>query len=114
MYFYIRAMKECKDIPSNKRYVEGSISKAYLVSESVKYVMEYMPNTRTGNHSSKQAPFLDENEDDIYERSIIESKTIKLSGIQRTQIRRWILFRMEIPDRDDYYRFAFFSTRYKM
>ena len=98
-------MKECKNIPSNKRYVEGSISEAYLVSESVRYAMEYMPNPRTSNHSFTQAPFLDDNEDDMYEHSIIGGKTIKLSGVQRIQIRRWILFRLNIPDRDDYYRF---------
>lgn len=106
---FFRAMKECKNIPSNKRFVEGSISEAYLVSESVRYAMEYMPNPRDGNHSSKQAPFLDENYGDTYERSIIEGKTIKLSGVQRVQIRRWILFRIDIPDRDDYYRFVFFT-----
>ena len=74
-------MKECKDIPSNKRYVEGSISEAYLVSESVRYAMEYMPDPRTGNHSCKQAPFLDENGDDTYDRFILKGKIIKLSGV---------------------------------
>ena len=101
-------MKECKNIPSNKRYVEGSISEAYLVSESIRYAMEYMSNPRMGNHSSTQASFLDENDNDIYECSIMEGKNIKLSSVQRTQIRRWILFRIDIPDLDDYYRFVFF------
>lgn len=106
-------MKDCKNIPSNKRYIEGSISEAYLVSESVRYAMEYMPNPRDGNHSSKQASFLDENSDDIYERSIVEGKPLKLSRVQRSQIRRWLLFRIDIPERDEYYRsyiFTFFNT----
>ncbi len=99
-------MKECKNIPSAKRYVEQSISEAYLISESIRYAMEYMPNPRMGNHSSTQASFLAENDDDTYERSIMEGKTIKLSSVQCMQIRRCILFRIDIPDRDDYYRFV--------
>ncbi|KAL6552809.1 hypothetical protein OROHE_008173 [Orobanche hederae] len=34
------SMKECKDIPSNKRYVEGSIAESYLLRESVRYAMD--------------------------------------------------------------------------
>ena len=99
-------MKECKNIPSNKCYIEGSIAEAYLVSESVRYAMEYMPNLRDGNHSSTQASFLDDG-DEIYERPIIEGKYIKLTRMQRVQIRRWILFRIDVPERDEYYRYEF-------
>lgn len=37
-------MKDFKDIPSNKHYVEGSITESYIVMESIRYCMEYMPN----------------------------------------------------------------------
>ncbi|OVA01971.1 hypothetical protein BVC80_1479g6 [Macleaya cordata] len=53
-------MKECKNIPSNKRYVEGSIAESYLVSESVRYAMEYMPNGQDGNHKATWEAFLEE------------------------------------------------------
>ena len=101
-----RAIKECKNIPSNKLYIEGSITEAYLVSELVRYAMEYMPNPRDGNHSSTQASFLDDG-DDIYERPIIEDKYIRLTRMQRVQIRRWILFRISVPERDEYYSYEF-------
>ncbi|KAL6495076.1 hypothetical protein OROGR_030758 [Orobanche gracilis] len=46
MYPFERSMKECKDIPSNKRYVEGSIAESYLLRESVRYAMEYIPDSQ--------------------------------------------------------------------
>lgn len=67
-----------------------------------------MPNSRDENYNSKQASFLDENGDDVYERSIVDGKPLKLSRLQRSQIRRWILFRIDIPERDEYYRLYFF------
>ncbi|KAM7501323.1 hypothetical protein LguiB_000227 [Lonicera macranthoides] len=49
---------EFKDIPSNKRYIEGSIAKFYIVAESVRYCIEYMPNPLEGNHRRTYEAFL--------------------------------------------------------
>lgn len=99
-------MKECKNIPSNKRYVEGSIVESYLVSESVKYATEYMPNRLEGNPSSRRESFLDE--DGIYGEQggpILLGKSMILSSEQRIQIRRWVLFRVDdVPLLAEYYR----------
>jgi len=76
--------------------------------------MEYMPNPHDGNHSSTQASFLDDG-DDTYERPIIEGKCIKLTRVQRVQIRRWLLFSIDIPERDEYYMYEFslYFNRYQ-
>ncbi|KAM7474177.1 hypothetical protein LguiB_021420 [Lonicera macranthoides] len=55
-----KQMKEFKDIPSNKRYIEGSITESYIVAESVRYCMEYMPNSLEGNHKRTHEAFLEE------------------------------------------------------
>ena len=71
-------MKECKDIPNNKRFVEGSIAESYLVSESVRYAMEYIPNPRRKNHKSTTGEvFLDEY---IDEGPMLEVKDVILSS----------------------------------
>lgn len=97
-------MKECKDIPSNKRYVEGSIAESYLVRESVRYAMEYIPNSQ---HKTTGQVFLDGNDDD--EGPVLEGKDVVLSDAQFVQIRRWLLFRLEVDGLDDHYRCLFFA-----
>lgn len=104
MYPFEQSMKECKDIPSNKRYVEGSIAESYLLRESVRYAMEYIPNSQ---HKSTGLDFLDEN--DQYEGPVIEGKDVVLSDVQFVQIRRWLLFRLEVDGLDDHYRCLFFA-----
>ena len=105
VYCLNRSMKECKDIPSNKRFVEGSIAESYLVSESVRYAMEYIPNPQHKNHKSTTGEvFLDENDEYIDEGPVLEGKDVILSSEQFVQIRRWLLFRLEVDRLDDYYR----------
>ncbi|KAL6519581.1 hypothetical protein OROHE_017401 [Orobanche hederae] len=91
-------MKECKDIPSNKRYVEGSIAESYLLRESVRYAMEYIPDSQ---HKTTGLDFLDEN--DEYEGLVLEGKDVVLSDVQFVQIRRWLLFRLEVDGLYDHY-----------
>ena len=50
-------MGEFKNIPSNKRYVEGSIAESYIVAESVRYCMEYKQNPLDGNHKHTREAF---------------------------------------------------------
>ncbi|KAL6584302.1 hypothetical protein OROMI_003591 [Orobanche minor] len=98
MYPFERSMKECKDIPSNKRYVEGSIAESHLLRESVRYAMEYIPDSQ---HKTTGLDFLDENEE--YEGPVLEGKDVVLSDVQFVQIRRWLLFRLEVDGLDDHY-----------
>ncbi|XP_026384428.1 uncharacterized protein LOC113280009 [Papaver somniferum] len=44
MYPFERAMKECKNIPNNNRYIEGSITKSTEMDECVIFDMEHMKN----------------------------------------------------------------------
>jgi hypothetical protein len=88
-------MKGYKNIPSNKRYVEGSIAESHIVSESVRYAMEYMPNPKDGNHYCTREDFLDENTEYIDEGPLMDGKTVKLTPQQFIQIRRWVLFRLD-------------------
>ncbi|OVA19201.1 hypothetical protein BVC80_525g6 [Macleaya cordata] len=89
--FYKKAIKECKNIPSNKRYVEGSIAESYLVSESVRYAMEYMPNTQDRNHKATWEAFLEEGSEYSDEGPMLEHTNVLLRPEQFIQIRRWLL-----------------------
>ncbi|KAF5205938.1 cyclin-T1-5-like isoform X2 [Thalictrum thalictroides] len=71
-------MKNFKDIPSNKRYVEGSIVESCLVSESVKYAMEYMPKSH--NESFEVV------DDGECPQRCLEGKIVKLTTTQFVQI----------------------------
>jgi hypothetical protein len=97
-------MKEFKDIPSNKRYIEGSIAEAYVVSESVTYAMEYMPNALGGSHRSTREDFLDDYGEYSDEMAILEGESVRLTTTQFVQIRRWVLFRLQVEGLADYYR----------
>ena len=98
-------MKEFKDIPSNKRYVEGSIAGSYVVGESVRYCMEYMPNPLDGNHKRTHEAFLEENDEFSDEGPLLDDNTVMLESVQFQQIRRWVLFRLNVPGLNEYYRF---------
>ena len=50
-------MKEFKDKPSNKRYVEGAITESYIFGESVRLYIEYMRNPLKGNHKCTHKVF---------------------------------------------------------
>lgn len=108
-YNFNRSMKDFKDIPSNKRYVEGSIAESYLVSESVRYAMEYIPDAQRKIHKSTKAVFFDENDEYLSEGPILEGKDVFLSSEQFIQIRRWLLFRLEVDGLDIHYGYEFFS-----
>lgn len=99
-------MKDFKDIPSNKRYVEGSIAESYIVAESVRHCMEYMPNPLDGNHKRTHEAFLDEDGEFSDEGPLLEDKDIILETNQFQQIRRWLLFRLDVDGLDEYYRFV--------
>ncbi|OVA03948.1 hypothetical protein BVC80_1455g17 [Macleaya cordata] len=79
-------MKECKNIPSNKCYIERSIVESYLVAESVRYAMEYMPNAQDGNHKSTREAFFDDDSEYSDEGPMLEYKNVKLSLEQFVQI----------------------------
>ena len=98
-------MKEFKDIPSNKRYVEGSIAESYVVGESVRYCMEYMPNPLDGNHKRTREAFLDENDEFSDVGPLLDDNNVVLESNQFQQIRRWVLFRLDIHGLGEYYRF---------
>ena len=98
-------MKEFKDIPSNKRYVEGSIAESYIVGESVRYCMEYMPNPLDGNHKRTREVFLEENGEFSDEGPLLDDNNVVLESNQFQQIRRWVLFRLDVHGLSEYYRF---------
>ena len=101
-------MKDFKGIPSNKWYVEGSITESYVVAESVRYCMEYMPNSLDGNHKRSREAFLEEDGEFSDEGPLLGDKTITLGSIQFQQIRRWVLFGLNVDGLQDYYRLEFF------
>ena len=75
-------------IPSNKRYVEGSIAESYVVAEAVRYCMEYMPNPLDGNHKHTREAFLEEDGEFSDEGPLLDDKTVMLEPNQFQQIRR--------------------------
>ena len=85
--YSIRQMKEFKDIPSNKRYVEGSIAESYVVGESVRYCMEYMPNPLEGNHKRTHEAFLEETGEFSDEGPLLDDNSVMLEPKQFQQIR---------------------------
>ena len=98
-------MKEFKDIPSNKRYIEGSIAESYVVGESVRYCMEYMPNLLDGNHKRTREAFLEENGEFSDEGPLLDGYAVKLEPKQFQQIRRWVLFLLNVDGLKEYYKF---------
>lgn len=104
MSLFIRAMEECKDILSNKRYAEGSIAEAYLVSKSVRYVIQYIPNSQYGNHNITHKTFLDKDEKCSDEGPLLDGKVMMLRHEQFIQIHRWVLFHLKVNILDGYYR----------
>ena len=99
-------MKDFKDIPSNKRYVEGSIAESYMVAEAVRHCMEHMPNSLEGNHKRSREAFLNEEGDFTDEGPLLEGKAVMLETHQWLQIRRWLLFRLDVDGLEEYYRFV--------
>ena len=99
-----RQMGEFKNIPSNKRYVEGSIAESYIVAESVRYCMEYMPNPLDGNHKHSREAFLEDDGDFSDEGPLLDDKTVMLEPKQFQQIRRWVLFQANVDGLEEYYR----------
>ena len=85
-------MKEFKDISSNKRYIEGSIAESYIVGESVRYCMEFMPNPLEGNQKCTHKAFLEENGEFSDEGPLLDDDTLKLEPRQFQLICRWVLF----------------------
>ena len=102
-------MKDFKNIPSNKRYVEGSIAESYVVVESVRYCMEYMSNPHDENHKHTREAFLEEDGkfSDIW--PLLDDKIIVLEATQFEQIRQWVLFRLDVDGLNEFYRCEFFS-----
>ncbi|KAI3859537.1 hypothetical protein MKX03_030267, partial [Papaver bracteatum] len=98
------AMKLYKNIPSNKRYVEGSIKENQLVSEGVVHAMEHVGNSKDGNHKATREAFLDADSEYSDEGPQgYGEKFVTLSDVQLTQIVRWVLFLREVEGLADYY-----------
>lgn len=102
-------MQDFKDIPSNKRYIEGSIAESYVIAESVRYCMEYMPNSLDGNHKRTREAFLDEDGEFSDEGPLLDDKIVMLEPKQFQQIRRWVLFRLDVDGLEEFYRFEQFN-----
>ncbi|KAM7477565.1 hypothetical protein LguiA_025778 [Lonicera macranthoides] len=85
----VNPFAEFKDIPSNKRYIEGSIAESYIVAESVRYCMEYMPNPLEGNHRCTHEAFLEEDGEFSDTGPLLDDKITTLKTHQFQQIRRW-------------------------
>lgn len=103
--YCIRAMKECKGLCHNKRYIEASITNSIILNEAVRYAMEQAKARAEGGHKANWAAFLDEDSDFSDEGSILGDKEVLLSPVQWVQIRRWLIFQRCQPELDDYYRY---------
>lgn len=100
-------MKSCKNIPSNKRYKEGSIAVSYGAQEFVVNAMEFMPNASSGNHKATWEAFLQPDSEFSDVGPMLKDKKFTLTSIQFVQIRRWVLFKINPPGLDEFYRYAF-------
>ncbi|KAL5725062.1 hypothetical protein ACHQM5_008249 [Ranunculus cassubicifolius] len=66
--------------------------------------MEYMPNSRDGNHKSTRESFLDEDGEYIEDGPLLDgNKIVTLRPEQFVQIRRWVLFRLDVDGLDEKY-----------
>ncbi|XP_026383634.1 uncharacterized protein LOC113279134 isoform X3 [Papaver somniferum] len=88
MYPFERAMKDCKNIPNNKRFIEGSISVSRLLQESVMGAMECMPNANDGNHKATWEAFLRPDAEFSDVGSMLKDKKVTLTNVQFVQIHR--------------------------
>ena len=66
--------------------------------------MEYMPNPLERNHKCTREAFLDEDEEFSDEGPLLEDKIVILGANQFQQIRRWVLFRLDVDGLQEYYR----------
>ncbi|KAM7528312.1 hypothetical protein LguiB_031722 [Lonicera macranthoides] len=65
--------------------------------------MEYMPNPLEGNHRHSREAFLKEYGEFSNEGPIVEDKIVTLEPHQFQQIRRWVLFRLDVDGVNEYY-----------
>jgi len=63
-----------------------------------------MPNPLEGNHKRTHEAFLDGDGEFSDEGPLLEDKTVILGVNQFQQIRRWILFRLDVDGLQEYYR----------
>lgn len=102
-------MKECKNQPSNKRFIEGCIAKGRIIEEGVRHAMECMPDATSGNHKQTWEAFLNPDSDFSDVGPMIIGNKVKLSSVQFVQIRRWVLFKLNPTGLDAYYRYVLAS-----
>lgn len=100
-------MKKYKNIPSNNRYIEGSIAVSHIVDESVTHAMECMPNASDGNHKATWEAFLKPDSEFSDVGPMLKGKKVTLTNVQFVQIRRWVLFRLNPIGLDAYYKYVF-------
>ena len=67
--------------------------------------MEYMPNPLDGNHKHSREAFLDQNDEFSDVGPLLDDNNVVLESIQFQQIRRWVLFRLDVHGLSEYYRF---------
>ncbi|RZC87089.1 hypothetical protein C5167_042020 [Papaver somniferum] len=84
----VRAMKECKNIPNNIRYIEGSITKSTEMDDCVRFAMEHMKNADQGGHKANLEPFLKDEHEFNDVGFVIDEKPVQVGPIQWMQIRR--------------------------
>ncbi|XP_026458565.1 uncharacterized protein LOC113359090 [Papaver somniferum] len=104
MYPFERGMKECKSIPNNNRYIEGSITKSIEMDDYVRFSMEHMKNADKGGHKVNLDPFLKDEREFNDMGSLLDENPVQVSHIQWMQIRRSVIFRNDPEGLDVYYR----------
>lgn len=70
-------MRDFKDIPSNKRYVEGSIADSYVV-EFVRYCMGIHATPLNGNDKRTREAFLEDDGEFFDTGPLLDDKTVIL------------------------------------
>ncbi|XP_026411140.1 uncharacterized protein LOC113306412 [Papaver somniferum] len=78
MYPFEREMKECKNIPNNNRYIEGSITNSTEMDNCVRFSMEHMKNADQGGHKANPESFLKDEHEFNDVGSVLDEKPVQI------------------------------------
>lgn len=90
MYPFERKMKTYKRYVVNQTYLEGSISKYYLINEAMLYAMNYMPDGTKKSHKQGRLQWMDKEGEVAYPIDK-NGKIYILENVQYQQARKWVL-----------------------
>ncbi|XP_026377980.1 uncharacterized protein LOC113272345 [Papaver somniferum] len=76
----VRTMKECKNIPNNSRYIQGSITKLTEMDDCVRFSMEHMKNADQGGHKENLEPFLKDEHECSDVGSLLDEKLVHVEN----------------------------------